>query len=112
MSVTPDKPKEPVNPIAATKDCSKSPSSSSSGMNTLSSDNSIGDPLANYEFAEVKKSKFFANNESESDYSDDSRENEIEKWQKNLKKRKQKNVGAEIMLKKQDRKTTPKAKNK
>ena len=113
--VTPDKPKETVKSAPVASSQSTPPISSSSGMNTLSANHSIGDPLANYEFANVKKSKFFANHnesESEADCSSDSRESEAEKWQLNFKKRKQQNGRAGTMIKKLDRKTTPKNKNK
>ena len=113
VQVTPDKPKETRKSASGTSSQSNPPTSSSSGIDTLSANPSIGDPLANYEFANVKK--FFANHnesESESDSCSDSHESEAEKWQLNLKKRKQQNGRAVTMIKKLDRKTTPKNKNK
>ena len=107
MLVTPDKPKETgVSNVDQPKQSNPAPSCSS-GMN-LPVSHIISDPLDNYEFAEVKKSKFFATNdsESESDCSVDSHESEAEKWQHNFKKRKQ-NVKTATLVKKQDRKTTP-----
>ena len=67
-----------------------------------------------FEFTDMSSSKFFRKpneSDSETEYSEDSLANEVEKWQNNDKKRKQ-NAKVDGSSKKRDRKTTPKQKKK
>ena len=85
------------------------------GMNNIISNNKkVADPNMDFEFTDMSSSKFFRKpneSDSETEYSEDSLANEVEKWQNNDKKRKQ-NAKVDGSSKKRDRKTTPKQKKK
>ena len=110
--VTPEKPQN----AAGSPPPSSEPlpvSTQPSGMNNSVSSRK-NDPLGDFEFDDVDKSKFFKKpneSDSESIYSEDSLASKVEIWQKNDRKRKQ-NVKEDAKNKKLDRKTTPKSKNK
>ena len=112
--VTPEKHKVTVTPGVGPSSALEPVSSISTGMNSsVSKSQKINDPLGDFIFADMSSSKFYKKPDepdSETDFSEDNLENEVGKWENNVKKRKQKNTKVDVSSKKHDRRTTPKSK--